>query len=213
MRKTTSFSVRHVFKNYLLQQKPPQIIVEILTTFIYGEFSRAAVNEVCREFKLQDLNEIKPELLDLVLYYTSCCLEEHAITEEEKIELKFLKILFQIKEGDLFEYKSNQIRQIISIEAKRILADWKVDETESLYQVDLQQIFDLSYDQYLSITRPLIKEIVDQIIESLTGNSSISDNELKQLNTYLVNLDTFYVLNPDQKKKLNQYLPLTKQFK
>ena len=68
---------------------------------------------------------------------------------------------------------------------------------------DLQKIFDLSYDQYLNITTPLVHELVDECLGTAPSMGLEYDVEDMRVVDLLFALDTFYQLTPDQRRVLD----------
>lgn len=110
-----------------------------------------------------NLNELKSESIDVILIYVLSILEDSILTADEMATLKDLKRYLRIKEGDFLKYhKENIIQEIIYIQMQHILEDLKVDRTEALFKTDLQQLFDLSYDQFLQFERKAIEEALNK---------------------------------------------------
>ncbi|MBQ6725824.1 MAG: hypothetical protein IJQ89_04530 [Bacteroidales bacterium] len=87
-----------------------------------------------------------------------------------------MKRFFRINEGDFLRYKRHDtIKQILSKQLKLIYLDNKVDKSEASMKVDLQSLFGLSYDEFLSFEQEAVEE-------ALKNGANISD------------LDTFYKL-------------------
>ncbi len=76
-----------------------------------------------------------------------------------------LKLLFRIEEGDFYIFKRKEVGELLASEMGRILDDRSVNKVEALHKVDLQRAFDLSYDQYLELTKEQMDRIVDEIAE------------------------------------------------
>jgi uncharacterized protein YlzI (FlbEa/FlbD family) len=167
---------------------------------VSGSLSPKVFDDFCVEWELQDSPSFQEELLDLLLFYIEYCLKDHALTSDEKSSIRELKLLFHIKEGDFYKFKRPEVKGLLVNEVSRILEDKSVDKVEALHQTDLQGIFDLSYDQYLKITRESIEKIVDDMIAKITGDKVVTDEEQEELTQQIMALDTVYRLNAKQKK-------------
>ena len=129
------------FKNY---------INEIVELVYNGALDKNNLDELLKKYKINNVEDIKEELLDVLIVYINLTLKDHTITEKELNNVQFLKMMFRIKEGDFFNYRYDEIDEILNKQFIRIYRnDNKIDETESLHKVSLQKLFDLSYDQFL----------------------------------------------------------------
>lgn len=83
----------------------------------------------------------------MVFDYLNRVLEDGVIEEKEYTNATLLKKIFRIKEGDFYKFRFDEIKQIILKQLFRIYSDNRVDEFEAVHKVQLQGLFDLSYDQ------------------------------------------------------------------
>lgn len=107
--------------------------------------------------KIQSLTDLKYDTQILLLAYISQVLEDYFITEGEAAHVRLLKRLFKIREGDLYKNHYQQIVILITLQIKKIYEDDKVDTVEALQKVNLQELFDLGYDQFLKIINNEVK--------------------------------------------------------
>ncbi len=77
-----------------------------------------------------------------------------------------------------------------------------VDQVGTLYQADLQEIFDLSYDQYLEVSRRFVDRVVDEKIRKLATNAARPRERIRQLFDLIIGLDTVYKLRESQQEEL-----------
>lgn len=173
-------------------------IVELLAS---DSCTPRTFNKVCAEYGVKPA-DLKEESLDLVLYYVEDCLSDHTLTVEEKAAIRLLKLSLGIEEGDFYNLRHERVQNLLVIEIRRILGDKTVDPAEGLYQVDLQKIFDLSYDQWLELTRAPADDIVNALLQEIAADAVVTEDERNQLARQLRALDTVYTLLPSQRKKL-----------
>ena len=138
-------------------------------------------------------------MLDLLIFYIEFCLIDHHLSSEEKLSIRHLKILFGIKEPDLYSLKSEKVKELLVIEVKRLLLDRKVDQFKSLYHVDLQEIFSLSYDRFLELTKEPVEEVVNDWIRKIASDGSVSEQERDFLYQQILTLDRVYRFTKYQK--------------
>lgn len=127
------------------------------------------------------------------------------------LTIRQLKIIFRIKDADLYKLKRDEVKELLTIEISRILSDKIVDQSEALHQVDLQRVLDLSYDQYLELARKPIERIVDDLIAKMSADGVVTDAEREELFRQIIALDTMYSLSPTQKRIIKEGIDLTKQ--
>jgi hypothetical protein len=127
-----------------------EYINDIIELVYNGVLDNNNLEEVLKKYNVKKVEEIKEELLDVLIVYINLILQDHLITQKEINNVQFFKMIFKIKEGDFFKYRYDEIDEILNKQFIRIYRnDNKIDENESLHQVSLQKLFDLSYDQFL----------------------------------------------------------------
>ncbi len=67
-------------------------IIDISELIYKNELSRANISLVLQDHKINRIEEIKDELLDLLIVYINLILNDHIITENEKNNIKLLKM-------------------------------------------------------------------------------------------------------------------------
>lgn len=95
-------------------------------------------------------------------------LTDHIISKNERDNIELLKIYFKIKEGDFIEHRYSEIEDVLLRQFERQFVDNKIDYMESKHNVYLQEIFDLSYDQF-----DKFKE--REVINALARGADITD--------------------------------------
>lgn len=99
----------------------------------------------------KNLEEYKLNSLNLIIFYIYNSLNDNALSKEEKGNIKFLKLILDVKEGDFINYKNikEEVDSLIKIQLRLMyIDDDKIDNEEALHKVDLQEIFGLSYDEF-----------------------------------------------------------------
>lgn len=122
-------------------------IVDIVELIYNGNFDKENIETILNEHKIDSIEDIKEELIELLIIYINLILKDHIISDNEKRNIEILKIYFKIKEGDFFNYRRDAIEDSLNRQFELLYADNKIDNEEALYNVGLQDLFDLSYDQ------------------------------------------------------------------
>lgn len=123
-------------------------ISDIAEIIYNGSLNSENLNSVLREYKISNIRNINEELLDLVIVYINLALNDHIISENERKNIELLKTYFKIEEGDFIEKRHSEIEDVLQRQFERQYSDNKIDNLESMHNVYLQEIFDLSYDQF-----------------------------------------------------------------
>lgn len=115
-----------------------------------GQLDRSSLQTLQQLHEVAHLRDCKAELLDLILDYIRLALDDHMLTDEEKGTIRYFKRLFAIKEGDFFQLRYAQVQDLLHRQFERIYQnDDRISPEEAMHKVDLQDVFDLSYDQFL----------------------------------------------------------------
>lgn len=152
---------------------------EIVSAISNGDLNKTTLDKILTNNKIRDISDIKEETLDLLLFYISFILDDNVITEMESANLKTLKRIFKIHEGDFFKFRHNKIQEILNVQFKRIYEDDKIDNKEAILKVNLQELFDLSYDQFQELSK-------GEVIAALKRGANLND------------LDTVIKLSPSK---------------
>jgi hypothetical protein len=123
-------------------------ISDIAELIYDNRLSQENLETILFEYKLKSIDEIKEELIDLLIVYINLILNDHIISEKEKKNIGVLKIYFKIKEGDFYNFRYYEIKEILSRQFERLYFDNSISHEEAIHNVELQALFDLSYDQF-----------------------------------------------------------------
>ena len=105
--------------------------------------SRQDCQKILDIYNISSVSDCKKELLELSLFYIKIALIDSVISEDEMTNIRFLKLLFDINEGDFKSdtQMSDEISRIIKNQVDlMILNDRKIDEEEALQKIFLQEI-------------------------------------------------------------------------
>jgi hypothetical protein len=137
--------------------------VNDIAELIYlGQFSQRNQEDLLLEHGINDLNTIKAPVLDMIICYINVILDDNYITAKEAENVRYLKRFFKIKEGDFFSKKYFEIGRILDRQFEYMYQNNKIDHTEALQKVQLQGLFDLSYDQFLKLSDKAVKSAISR---------------------------------------------------
>lgn len=137
-------------------------IRKIASLIVEDTLNEKSLESILEKDNLENVTAIKEEILDMLLEYINFILKDGAITENEARILKLLKRFFKIREGDFYNYRYTEIKNILDKQFSILYSDNKINREEALHKVGLQELFDLGYDQFLELVDKEVKAAVDR---------------------------------------------------
>lgn len=132
------------------------------------------IDSLLKKHNIHKVEDIKIESIELLLDYANFILRDNVISEDEFVDFEILKKIFKIKEGDFLTLRKNEVNEILQKEFIRIYSDDYVDEREHLLNLNLQFLFDLSYDEFESFKK-------DEVIFSLMNGANPKDLDIAKI--------------------------------
>jgi SpoVK/Ycf46/Vps4 family AAA+-type ATPase len=152
-------------------------IRDIICLIIENRITKEDLEETLSSYQIKDIAEIKEELMDVVLLYTCLILERGAITDKEIRSIGYIKLFFNIQEGDFYKHKNDDVKEVLEEQFEKMYSDNKITPEEALHTVFLQGIFDYSYDQL-----DKLKEY--EVCRALAESANIIDLDTANINLY-----------------------------
>ena len=149
--------IKESFGNIISNEKLDDSLLPMLKMIKEKGFSankKDSLN-ILKNSGFNGFGDYKTNSLKIIILYVKIAIEDNILAENEKRIVKFLKLLFQINEGDFSSDKEifKDVSEIIKTQLELIyLDDNKIDQKEALHKVDLQELFDLGYDQFLKFS-------------------------------------------------------------
>ena len=134
------------FKRIDAELNIPEYLKKICDIIVGGTIIREKVDGVLRDYQISH-KVAKIEFLHLIFAYIKIALEDDILSPDEKADIKFLKTLFRVKEGDFYCHNKLDVEETIMYQLSKIYNDDFVTEKEADLKIDMQEIFDLSFDQ------------------------------------------------------------------
>lgn len=94
-------------------------------------------------------------------------LESDLLTDELKEHIQFLKLLFGLQPGDLYENRRDDVISLINRQLDKLYADHVITERESKLKSDLQELFHLSYDEMNEYVKPQALALIHQGVDPM----------------------------------------------
>jgi len=124
-----------------------------------GMLTSVSLNTILNEYNIK-LDKIKSNILDMILSYINIILEDNYIMEREASNVNFLKRFFKIKEGDFYSLKYYDIERILEKQFEHMYKDNSINKVEALQKFELQELFNLSYDQFLQLSEKAVRSAI-----------------------------------------------------
>lgn len=152
---------QEAFRTVLSIDSFSNYIIDIAELIYKEQLDKTSLEKILKEYKIKNLRDIKEELLDLLIVYINIILKDRIITPDEKRSIDILKIYFKIKEGDFKRLRLDAVEDTLSRQFQILYEDNKIDSEEELYNVGLQDLFDLSYDQFDKIKEKEVRKALE----------------------------------------------------
>ena len=138
-------------------------MTEILQTIIDGTWTSFRYTEILAEHKVRSNSvEFKKESLDIALQYAKLCLVDDALSEDEIKGMTILKRLLYIEEGDFYKYdKKREVTALLAAQLLKLYDDGEISYEEAIHKVELQGIFNLSYEEFEDVVRDIAQAVYD----------------------------------------------------
>jgi hypothetical protein len=178
-----AFDKIHSIENFSLYIKKMSNLIST------NDLDRKKLENILKEHSIRVIEEIKEEIIDLLLFYINIILNDNIITEKEAINVNQLKRFFKIEEGDFYNYGYNDVQNILNKQFERIYENNEIDTEEALHKVMLQELFDLSYDQFLGLVDREVKAALQRGAHVFKLDTVVEDPKAK--------------LSQDRREKIN----------
>ena len=154
--------IKEAFEKICATETFKEYIRQIATLVCNDNLDKQNFDKILSEYNFSHAEEIKEDVLDMLLAYINYILEDNFITENEAKNLNLLKRFFKVKEGDFYEYRYKEVEVILDKQFEFIYSDNKINTEEALHKVGLQELFDLGYDQFLELVDKEVKAAVER---------------------------------------------------
>ncbi len=174
----------------------------LLEQAAFGQLTRNTSRDVIEHGRLESREQVAVELVDAFLDVAERMLSGGHRPSEWALEFRSLKYVLGLNSGDITQHGSGRVAKILCEQMEHIHADGMVDSTEALYQVDLQGMFDLSYDEYRTLTKPAADAIVTALVSEIIADGQVTAAERELLERRILALDTVYSISPADRFRL-----------
>ena len=137
----------------ILQNSYNPIIQDIAQNIYDNGLDPNYLKLILKKHLISKITDIKDYALPFIVDYIRMALNDYVITENEVKNITLLKFYFKIKQGDFFKYRYYDVVEILYNQFDKIYEDKTVTYDEEITKVELQGLFDLSYDQFYKINQ------------------------------------------------------------
>jgi hypothetical protein len=172
---------------------------EIANLLVKGELTPERRAEVVNAHGLEKDPALHAIFLEWVIEFVQRMLAAGPVSVQDAQSLGPLKGCLGIREGDFIELRPIEVKTILCDQLASILEDGLLEEHEELAQLALQNAFDLGYDQYLGLTRPLYEAAM---VDLRKARDKAPDQDLEGLYRRIQSLETVCTLAIAQPRSL-----------
>jgi hypothetical protein len=147
------------FEKLLSTENFGDVVNTIAELISQGMLTSVSLDTILNEYNIK-LDKIKSNILDMILSYINITLEDNYIMEKEASNVNFLKRFFKIKEGDFYSLKYYDIERILEKQFEHMYKDNSINNVEALQKFELQELFNLSYDQFLQLSEKAVRSAI-----------------------------------------------------
>jgi hypothetical protein len=148
------------------------VIGEVVQFLATGDVAPDSFRTVRVRHGLHREDWLRGQILDLVLDCVREILADGVLTADRQADVRALRLCLEIPDGEFMDRRPAELAAILGEELDRILEDSVIDEGEELYQVELQALFGIGYDDYLALTRTAFEGAHTELSEFARSSSA-----------------------------------------
>lgn len=156
-------TIQETARELVARKEYPEVIKDALQLIVDRQMNSLALDKVLANKGIRRITDIKEKTLDVLLDYADIILEDDFLSQDELTNLQMLKLFFRIEEGDF--QKNNKFKRVESIivrQLEKLYADNILEYQEELHQSDLQGVFGLGHDEYMTIVNKVANEHMEK---------------------------------------------------
>lgn len=159
--------------NAIEQEKYSTTMNGLLNLVVEDKMNSLARNEYLSNLGY-GIDDMKSESLSVIIDFAKSCLTDDYLSEEEMRNIGLLKLFFHVKDGDFIQNgKREDVQEILTLQLEKMYQDNQISNDEAISKTKLQELFGLSYDEFLDI------------VNVIARNSLANGANLLELDTFL----------------------------
>jgi hypothetical protein len=187
------YSLSAVFQQYIETENVSNILRKIAELVASEKLSRKTFNDLVSEEGFSNSEQLRELLLDQILYYANACVQDHELSEDEKKNLWILTTVFQIKDGDFLKFRKKHVQIIFETQIKQMIQDRSVSDADEILLSDLQRVFGLGYDDYVSLVKPTVRSYIMELEARKQHYQIVED--IQHLDRYIQDLRSIFLIS------------------
>jgi hypothetical protein len=129
----------------------------IAASLAAGELDSAPLDAIASQHGVGRDHWFRGQILDLLLDYVRQRLSAGRLTFEDVVDVRVLRGALAIRDGELYSARASELSELLQAAFDDALDDALLDEPEEAFLVNIQAALDLSYDQFLVLSRPALE--------------------------------------------------------
>jgi hypothetical protein len=138
--------LKHELQEIQSRVELPLHIRQIMSKISEGKITISEVEQSCLDFNTNN-SIAKVNFLHFIFEYVRIALRDDILSSEEKEVIGYFKRIFKIIPGDFMFHTNEQVENVIKYQLSQMYSDNNITSEEALLKIDLQELFDLSFDQ------------------------------------------------------------------
>lgn len=169
-----------------------------LTDFL-TQFCEADPQEITRRLAPEIAEQQKHEVTEFLVSAIRNAVDDHVLSDLEVQELRHVSRLLRIEEGEVLVHHRDDVSEFLGQELERLFEDIRIDPAEAIHKVKLQELFGLSYDEFLSLTIPQTETVLLRLLRHLEAEAAAEGTRvtLTRFQQAATALGTVFRLNID----------------
>ena len=174
-----NFSLKTIYSGFIASEKPTGDLATVAEILATEDVTPNNFYEIRPRVQLSRTTTFRKGIIGLILYYVKVVVRDHELSYEEKENIRLLKTLFQVKEGEFYNLQASELSEILSQQILWIVGDREMDRSDDIYQEDLQRVFDLGYDKFVELTKDAVIKFLDTMPEDEVHFPATEINNIK----------------------------------
>lgn len=170
-----------------------------------GNVTIEDVQRIAHSYRVNLHRKFRKQLTDLYQQYLLCCLSDKALSDQEIAELKHLKVLFELRDGDVERITRETTSQLYKDEISSLIADGRLTGEERRFMSKLRSDLKLSEEIATKIYAESAGSLLQRVFDNAISDERLSPEEEKELHAIASNLNVKHTIDDATKNMLDKY--------
>lgn len=143
--------------NAIEQKNYSSVMNGLLTLIVEDKMNSLARNEYLTK-QGYGIDDVKNESLTVIIDFAKSCLTDDYLSDEEMRNIGLLKLFLHVKDGDFMQNERiEDVQEILTLQLEKMYQDNLINKDEAISKTKLQELFGLSYDEFLDIVNVIAR--------------------------------------------------------